>query len=138
MGNILIVEDNTTFRGSLREILSTRFPFMGIREAVDSKEALQKIEDLPPDLIFMDIRLPGMNGLELTKTIKKIYNNIVVAVLTSYDLQEYRDAAYQCGANCFFTKGSTPSDEIMTFVESVVSERGLGVSVKPGSNGSVY
>lgn len=138
MGNILIVEDNATFRYSLREVLSTRFPFLGIREAADSKDALQKVEDLPPDLIFMDIRLPGINGLELTKTIKKNYNDIVVIVLTSYDLPEYRDAAYSCGANCFFTKGSTPSDEIMAFVESVLTERNLGANGKSGSNGNTH
>ena len=59
----LIVEDNALFRQSLRDILYTKFPSMTIEEAVDGKEALQKIEELPPDLIFMDIRLPDKNLL---------------------------------------------------------------------------
>ena len=68
---ILLVEDNATFRKSLKEMLSLRFPAISIDEASDGEEALLKLSETTPDLIFMDIRLPGKNGLEITKIIKK-------------------------------------------------------------------
>jgi DNA-binding NarL/FixJ family response regulator len=126
----LIVEDNATFRQSLRELLSVRFPFMSIEEAVDGKEALSKVNTSVPDLIFMDIKLPGTNGLELTKKIKANHEKIEVIVLTSYDLPEYREAAYRSGASYFFTKGTATSDEITMVVNSILSGETLGMAGK--------
>jgi DNA-binding NarL/FixJ family response regulator len=54
----------------------------------------------------MDLRLPGENGLELTKKIKAQYPGIIIVILTNYDLPEYREAAYQCGADHFVSKDS--------------------------------
>jgi DNA-binding NarL/FixJ family response regulator len=79
-----------------------------------------RIKDSPPDLIFMDIKLPGENGLSLTRKIKAAHPNIIVVILTSYDLPEYRDAAFQYDANYFFTKAS-PTAEIVGVVESVLN-----------------
>jgi CheY-like chemotaxis protein len=73
MCKILIVEDSETFRKTLRGILYSRFPFFAFDEARDGKEALKKINSFRPDLIFMDIKLPGESGLELTKKIKESY-----------------------------------------------------------------
>jgi DNA-binding NarL/FixJ family response regulator len=121
---ILLVEDNSTFRNSLKEMLSLRFPDLRIGEASDGDEALEKVETANPDIIFMDIRLPGKNGLELTRTIKEVDPGIEVAILTSYDIPEYREAAFQCGASQFFTKGDVGSDEIANFVMSTLLHRG--------------
>src|SRR5512147_1892023 len=88
----LIVEDNTSFRRILKDILLRRFPAMSVEEATEGVEALQKVAALTPDLIFMDVRLPGENGLELTRRIKKDHSEITVVILTSYDLPEYREA----------------------------------------------
>lgn len=118
---ILIVEDNASFRQSLKELLSVRFPSARIEEAIDGQEALLKVNSSIPDLIFMDIRLPGINGLELTKTIKASHPNITVICLTSYDLPEYREAAYRSGATHFFTKGTATGDEIAMVVNSLLS-----------------
>ncbi len=120
MGRTLLVEDNVTLRQSLKETLHSRFPLMDIIEAGDGVEAFQKIKESLPDLIFMDIKLPGENGLSLTKRIKTEHPGIVIVVLTSYDLPEYREAAFQYNANYFFTKASS-THEIMEVVESVFS-----------------
>jgi DNA-binding NarL/FixJ family response regulator len=132
----LIVEDNAIFRGSLKQILASRFPTMSIHEAADGHEALRKVDEIVPDLIFMDIRLPGTNGLELTRNIKRDNREVVVVILTSYDLPEYRDAAIMSGANYFLTKGTATSDDIMAIVESVLPAPMAGAAVKPGGNGS--
>jgi two-component system response regulator YesN len=120
MVTALIVEDNVTFRGSLKETLHSRFPAMNITEAGDGEEALQKIKASVPDLIFMDIKLPGENGLSLTKKIKIEYPDVVIVILTSYDLPEYREAAFQYDADYFITKASL-STEIVEVVESALS-----------------
>lgn len=122
MCKILIVEDNAVFRQSLRETLVDKFPFLIIEEATGGKEALQKIDVLPPDLIFMDIKLPGENGLKLTKKIKNTYPKIIIIILTSYNLPEYRDAAHQCGATYFLTKSSSTRNQIVKLVESILSD----------------
>ncbi len=97
MLRVLLVEDNHTFREAFKNVLNDHFPSMVIEEAANGDEALQKIGATPPHLIFMDIRLPGLNGLELTQRLKKDLPNINIAILTGYDLPEYREAAFQYG-----------------------------------------
>ena len=124
MFRTLIVEDNRVFRELLKEILCSRFPLMAMLEAGDGKEAFQKLHSLPPDLIFMDIKLPGENGLEITKKIKGQYPHAIVIILTNYDLPEYREAAIQCKADFFFSKGSESREEILKLVESIIIKKG--------------
>ena len=63
----LIVDDNALFRQTFKEILQTLFPSMVIHEASERNEALQRVDTFRPELIFMDIRLPGENAFQLTK-----------------------------------------------------------------------
>ena len=106
----LIVEDNVTFRQRLKESLCFRFPTMEIEEEPDGRDLINKIDSFHPKIVFMDIRLPGDNGLELTKKIKKNYPDITVIILTSYDLPEYREAARESMADYFVPKGSSIQD----------------------------
>jgi DNA-binding NarL/FixJ family response regulator len=106
MKRILIVEDNAFFLQFLKETMHSRFPSIDIFEAANGDEALQKIKTLSSEAIFVDLRLPGENGLELTKKIKAEHPEIIVVIITNYDLPEYREAAYQCRANHFLSKDS--------------------------------
>ncbi len=119
MLRVLIVEDNRIFREAFKKGLLDYFPSMVIEEAANSDEALQKIKGGPPDLIFMDVRLPGVNGLQLTQRIKKDFPDINIAILTDYDLPEYRQAAVQCGADRFYVKNSFRWDELEALVQSI-------------------
>jgi DNA-binding NarL/FixJ family response regulator len=103
---ILIVDDNDFFRQTLKTTLQASFPTIAIDEAADGGKALQKVDAFLPDLIFMDIQLPGENGLELTKKIKATHPNIPILILTTYDIQEYREAASQNRADRFLDKTS--------------------------------
>jgi DNA-binding NarL/FixJ family response regulator len=114
----LIVEDNLPFRQFLIGMLHKYFPLMVIEDAGDGREALQKVDSFCPDLILLDIRLPDESGLELTKKIKKECPNIIIIILTSYDLPEYREAAARYGADAFMTKDSTTEKEIVKLVKS--------------------
>ncbi len=117
----LIVEDSAIFRKLLKETLHSRFPSMEIFEASEGEEALQIINANPPDLIFMDIRLPGESGLELTLKVKARYPDVVVIIMTSYDTPEYREAAVQAKANYFLSKGSSSKEGILKLVESILA-----------------
>ena len=119
MFQMLIVDDNAPFRQSLREMLREQFSTMGVEEAEDGEDALDKLETLSPHLVFMDIKLPGQNGLEVTREIKVRYPKIRVIILTSYDLPEYREAAENYGADYFLSKGSSSREEIIALVDSI-------------------
>jgi DNA-binding NarL/FixJ family response regulator len=122
MFRAIIVDDHAFFRTSLREVLASRFPDSVIEEAADGRIALEKIEEDPPDLVFMDIQLPGENGLEITRRIKKHHPGMRVIILTSYDLPEYREAASKLGASAFLTKGTTNPQEIASVVASLLAD----------------
>ena len=115
---ILIVDDNVPFRELLKKILQRSFPTIAIDVAADGGGALQKVDAFLPDLIFMDIRLPGESGLKLTKKIKATHPDIAVLILSSYDKPEYREAASRFGADRFLVKTSLNPTEIQALVKS--------------------
>jgi DNA-binding NarL/FixJ family response regulator len=98
--------------------LRTSFPTIATDEAADGAEALQKVDSFLPDLIFMDIQLPGQNGLELIRKIKAIYPNKIIFILTQHDTPEYRKAAFQSGADCFLIKTSLSRIRLGELVKS--------------------
>ncbi len=122
MLRVLIVEDNHSFREIFRSELYDHFPSIAIEVAESGEEALQKIGRASFHLTFVDIRLPGMNGLQLTQKCKKDFPKTYIAILTSYDLPEYREAALRYGADRFFVKSSLKWDEVAAFVESIRQE----------------
>ena len=116
---VLLVEDNEGFRRNLAELLKSKFPTLLLDEASNGIEAMEKVESFFPNLVFMDIKLPGQNGLEITRRIKAVHPDIYVVFLTSCDYPEYREAARQCGAHGFLIKGSTTSEQIQDGVEEL-------------------
>jgi CheY-like chemotaxis protein len=122
MYRALVVEDNSTFRQILVDLLSYQFPFMEVAEAEDGPEALKIISNFLPDIVFFDIKLPGESGLELTRKVKIAYPDIVVVILTSYDMPEYRRAATESGADYFFSKGSpSVANAVLALLQSILS-----------------
>ena len=122
MSKILIVEDNATFRQTILGLLKLRFPTLIFEEATNGEEALQKIRDFIPDLLFMDISLPGESGLNLLKEIKDAFPELIIIILTSYDFPEYQQVAKQNGASHFLSKSSTSAEEILVLVDSILCD----------------
>jgi len=117
----MLVDANVSFRQALSDVLLVYFPSMGVEEAGDVTEALSKVECLRPNIIFMDIQLPGGNGLEISKEIKQMYNDIVIVILTTNNLPEYRQQAFENGANYYITKGDDSCmEEILILIEEVL------------------
>ena len=121
----MLVEDSPSFKQLVKDSLQNQFPSMDIIEAQDGAEALQKIDFHPPNLIFMDITLPGENGIELTRKIKTDHPDIIIVILTSHDSLEYREAATRNRASYFLSKGSTGSSEISALVRAILMEKGF-------------
>ena len=119
---LLIIEDSVSFRQLLKESLLARFPMMEVLEAGDAGEALKRVKAFSPDLATVDIQLPGENGLDLTKKLKAECPNLKIIILTMHDTPEYREAAHQSQANYFISKGSSTKEEILTLIESALSE----------------
>jgi DNA-binding NarL/FixJ family response regulator len=135
MFRTLIVEDSTFFRQLLKETLLSEFPSMDILEAGNAEEAIKDIEASHPDLAFIDIKLPGESGLELTKKTKARYPNVIIIILTAYDIPEYREAAFKYKADYFLSKGSTSKEDILKLVDSILSDRRTDHSSSKTGNG---
>ena len=138
MLKVLIVEDNAAYRQSLRQLLAERFPAMQIAESADAEDALRQALSRRFDLIFMDIRLPRGNGLDLTNTIKTVFPAAVICVISSYAILEYREVAFRNGADHFMVKGQSSGVEIIGLVESLLQKRpchpGRHTKLKPSSH----
>lgn len=115
---ILLVEDNEVFRHAFRDTLLIHFPDVQIKEAAEGVRALEIMREWQPQLIFMDINLPGENGLHLTQRIKELIPEIAVIILTSCDTPEYREAALEAGACHFVVKGSLSMEEIDALIRA--------------------
>lgn len=115
----LIVEDNAAFRRSLSELLRAAYPAMMVAQAESIGEAWQKIAEIEPRLIFVDIKLQQENGLDLALAIRESYPEIIVVVVTGYNIPEYRHAAYQNGAHYFIPKDALTSPDILALIDSV-------------------
>ena len=116
----LIVEDNASYREIMKDTLKALFPSMVIQEASEGNEAIQKVAVFQPQLIFMDIRLPDENGLDLTERIKTSHPDTKVVILTGFDSVEYREAAIRCRANGYIAKDSLTPGQLETLIKSLV------------------
>jgi DNA-binding NarL/FixJ family response regulator len=120
MARALIVEDNDLFRNHLRGFLEARFPALEVAEVSRGDEALGEVNAFMPDLIFMDIKLPGESGLSVTEKVKRYYPEMHVIVLTVNDDIVYREAAYSSGADFFLVKGKTSLQDMETLIASLL------------------
>ena len=132
MFRTLVVEDSHSFRRVIKFYLQSEFPSMCIIEATEGGEALKEIDSYPPNLIFMDIKLPGESGLELTKKIKARYPDVMVIIFTSYDLERIQEVATQYKADYFMSKSSIATGEVATLVKSILLEKGFNANGSTG------
>ena len=100
----LIVDDDVRFRGYVKDLLASESDIEVVGEASDGREAILKARALKPDLVLMDIRMPGMNGVNATRQLKDEMPEVNVIVVTAFDLQEYREAAIVSGASGYVVK----------------------------------
>ena len=125
---VLIVDDDSKFREVIRELLAMESDMEVIGEAGNGLVAIQQAKELKPDLILMDVRMPGVSGLEVTRRLTEEMPGIKIIILTLYDLIEYREAALANGAVGYVIKKSMLEDLVSeikrAFLETIGASPG--------------
>ena len=115
---VLVADDHTILRQGIKALLDNQEGIEVIGEAKDGREALEIIEETLPDVILMDIAMPGLNGLEATRRIKKKFPRMKVLVLTMYTNEEYIFQILNAGANGYLVK-ETAFQDLISAIKAV-------------------
>ncbi len=109
---VLLADDQPLLRRGLRMMIDAEADLEVVGEACDGADAVRQARDFEPDVVMMDIRMPGMDGVEATRRICDApgASRTRIIVLTTFDLDEYVVAALRCGASGFLLKDAAPDD----------------------------
>jgi len=113
--SVLIVDDHAILRDGLKIAINTDENLVVAGEASEGKEAIELIEELSPDVVVMDINMPGMNGIETVKEIRKKNKSIKILMLTMHEDEDYIFDAISSGVNGYIFKMS----DMELFIEAV-------------------
>jgi len=103
---VLIVDDQEPFRAVAREVVEVAGDFQVVGEAASGEESIVLAGSLHPDLVLMDVNLPGIDGTEATKRILAAGGGAKVLLLSTYEEEEYSDRARECGAFAYVPKSA--------------------------------
>jgi DNA-binding NarL/FixJ family response regulator len=117
---VLLVDDQPLIRVGFRMILEETEDIDVVGEAPDGLEAVRLVRELTPDVVLMDVRMPGIDGIEATSRIVAAHDQVRVLILTTFDLDEHAFAALRAGASGFVLK-DVPIDELERAIRSVAS-----------------
>lgn len=117
---IMLVDDQALLRTGFRMVLEAEDDFTVVAEAGDGAEAIALAADLHPDVILMDVRMPGIDGIEATRQITAACPDSRIIILTTFDLDEYAFGGLRAGARGFLLKDAQPS-ELTTAIRAVAS-----------------
>lgn len=115
---VLLVDDHAIVRAGLRKILEDEADIALVGEAADGEGALRMTEETHPDVVIMDITMPGSNGFEAIRHIKASVPDTQVVVLTMHEDQRYFFQALEAGASGYVIKGAPPA-ELITAIRAV-------------------
>src|SRR5437879_10233026 len=115
---LLLADDHSLFRAGLKDLLDGTSHFVIVGEAATGPEALEMVEKKTPDIVLMDIRLPGMDGIACTRQIKKTHPEVTVLVLSMYDDESHVLEAFNAGANGYLSKLLSAQD-LVRAIETV-------------------
>ena len=117
---VLLADDHPVVRGGLRGLLATIDGFEVVGEAMDGESAVRQAQHLRPDVVLMDVRMPGMGGVEATRQIRARAPEVAVLVLTMFDDDATVFTAMQAGARGYLLKGAE-QDDIVGALRAVVA-----------------
>jgi DNA-binding NarL/FixJ family response regulator len=116
---ILVIDDHPLFRQGIRWILEAEKDLEVVGEAENGQEAIKLAERLLPDVVLVDINLPGLNGLEVARVIKRQHPHINVIIVTVYEEDEQLFQAIRAGASAYSSKDVHPSELVRTIRDVV-------------------
>ncbi|MBC9719122.1 response regulator transcription factor [Streptomyces sp. TRM66268-LWL] len=120
MTTVLIVDDQPMQRFGFRMLLESQDDMTVAGEAANGAEAVRLVSELRPDVALMDIRMPGLDGIEATRRIVAAGDRTRVLILTTFDLDEYAYAGLRAGASGFLVKDAQP-EELLAGIRAVAS-----------------
>ncbi|GAB3846771.1 response regulator [Dactylosporangium cerinum] len=120
MITVLIVDDQPLQRLGFRMLLESNPDTDVVGEAGNGAEAVRRTTDLRPDVVLMDVRMPGMDGIEATRRIVEAGGRSRILMLTTFDLDEYAHAALRAGASGFLLKDAHP-EELLAGIRAVAA-----------------
>ena len=115
---VLIADDHTLVRQGIRSLLALTADIEIVGEAADGREAIEKVRQLAPDVVLMDLAMPNMGGLEATRRIRREFPATKVLAVTQYDDSEYVIPVIEAGARGFVTKMASPL-ELASAIQAV-------------------
>ncbi|HEY6799433.1 MAG TPA: response regulator transcription factor [Agromyces sp.] len=120
MIRVLVADDHPIVRGGIVNLLDTADDLEVVGEASDGEEAVRRVIELAPDLVLMDLRMPGLDGAAATARIVEAAPATKVLILTTYETDEHILGAIEAGASGYLLKAA-PQEEILAGVRSVVA-----------------
>jgi DNA-binding NarL/FixJ family response regulator len=120
---LLLVDDDPEFRETLRVLLTQREEALVLGEAASGEEALRLADALRPDVILMDLAMPRMNGLEVTRRLRARWPGLAVIIITVHDEEAYRRTALAAGAEAFLVKKTLGVDLWPTLLKIAKKEQ---------------
>jgi DNA-binding NarL/FixJ family response regulator len=130
---ILIVDDHAIVRQGLKLLIDSQPDMAVVGEAADGKAALEYAQSLNPDIVVMDISMPGMSGLRATRTLKQQQATVSIVALTRHDDDTYIEELLRAGASAYVLKHSPPA-ELLKAIRAVAAG---GVYVDPAMTSRV-
>ena len=115
---IVLTDDHTLFRQGIRTLLSAESDLEIVGEAANGTEAVERVTELRPDLVLMDIGMPGLSSFEATRQIKKIRPDTKILFLTMYDDEDYLVQCMEVGASGYVLKDS-PAQQLLAAIRDV-------------------
>jgi DNA-binding NarL/FixJ family response regulator len=107
--SVLVVDDHPFFRQGLRDVLEVEEDLQVVGEACDGEEALHLARELAPDVVVMDVNIPGVNGIQVMRKLRAEQCRANIVILTAYDDEEQVFHAIRAGASAYYPKDVTPS-----------------------------
>jgi DNA-binding NarL/FixJ family response regulator len=117
---ILLVDDEPLLRLGFRLVLESQSDMSVVGEAGEGAAALRQVAEHDPDVVLMDVRMPGMDGIDATRRIVRDHGRSRVLILTTFDLDEYAFAGLRAGASGFLLK-NVPPEDLLSAIRAVAS-----------------
>ena len=126
---IVLIDDHQVVRLGLRTLLESEPGFQVVGEARDGQEAILMIELLHPDVVILDLQMPGLSGMEAARLMQARFPQVRIVILSMFDNEAYVVEALRAGASAYVLKGSTTEDLVSAVRDALAGKRYLSPSL---------